>query len=339
MTHRAGLVGAGGVSDLHADAYANTDGIELAAVAELDPERLAAKADAWGVPERGRYTDHAEMLAAEALDVVSVTTPTLFHREHTLDAARVGDPAVVWCEKPIATSVADAREMVAVCDETDTELVVNHVRRWAEPYRNLKALVEDGALGEVQSVNAQFKAELLRNGTHAADTIYWLLGERVERASGTLTGPADFESGPAEEMADAGGGGHLVLADDTFVTLDCTVPRESFSGWFDLTGTEGRLHVNERDQTATRRTYEGGAHVPAPVEVFPEGWSPWAPAFENVVESLVELADGTGENRCPGAEAVHVQELLVALFVSHHTDSAVTLPLAEPLSDVTVPSW
>lgn len=341
MSYTAGLVGAGAVSELHAEAYASTPGISLETVAEIDAETLHATAAEWDVPESSRYTDHVEMLEREDLDVVSVTTPTLFHHEHTVDAARIGDPAVVWCEKPIATSVAAAREMVDVCADTDTELVVNHVRRWAQPYRNLKAAIAgDEVLGTVQSVNCQFKVELLRNGTHFVDTLYWLLGERAERVSGVLNDRASFDSGtPTTDTEDYGGGGYLVLADGTFVTLDCTVPRESFSGWFFFTGSAGRLYFNELDRHVSCWTYEDGSHVPVPLDVFDEDWTAWAPAFERVVESIVELVDGTGENRCPGTDAVHVQEIILGIFLSHYTSSTVTLPLADPLEDVSIPSW
>jgi len=341
MTYTAGLVGAGAVSELHAQAYANTPGIALDAVAEVDPETLASAADAWGVPEHSRYTDHVEMLEREDLDVVSVATPTLFHHEHTLDAARIGDPAVVWCEKPIATSVAEAREMTAVCADTDTELVVNHVRRWAQPYRNLKvAIAEERRLGEIYSVNSQFKIELLRNGTHFVDTLYWLLETRVDRVSGTLTDRASFDAGtPTVETEDRGGGGYFVLADGTFVTLDCVVPREAYSGWFVFTGSAGRLYFNELDREVSCWTYEDGEHVPTALDVFDEDWTARLPAFERVVEDLVHLADGTGENRCPGAEAVHVQEIILGLFVSAYTSSTVSLPLDGPLEDVSIPSW
>jgi len=341
MSYTAGVIGAGAVSELHAEAYANTSGITFEAVAEIDPKTLRSTADDWNIPKRGRYTDHVSMLSNEDLDVVSVAAPTLFHYQHTLDAAKVGDPAVIWCEKPIATSVADAREMTDVCAETDTELVINHVRRWAEPYLNLKrAVAENGVLGDIHSVNSQFKIELLRNGTHFVDTLYWLLGERVVRVGGVLNDRASFDSStPMIDTGDYGGGGFLVLEDGTFVTLDCTVPRESFSGWFFFTGSAGRLYFNELDRTTTFWSFEDGAHDVAPLTIFDGEWPTWASVFERVAESIVDLADGTGENRCPGAEAVHVQETILALFISDYTDSTVTLPLDKPLERVAIPSW
>jgi hypothetical protein len=56
------------------------------------------------------------MLASENLDVVSVCTPTLYHHQHVVDAARLdAAPDIIWCEKPTASSVTEANEMISVC--------------------------------------------------------------------------------------------------------------------------------------------------------------------------------------------------------------------------------
>jgi hypothetical protein len=61
--------------------------------------------------------------------------------------------------------------------------------------------------------------------------------------------------------------------------------------------------------------------------------------FENAASHLVALLDGEAENRSPGRDAVHVLEILVAMFVSHYTGSRLALPLDRPLRDVEITSW
>jgi len=113
------------------------------------------------------------MLAEEDLDVVSVCTPSLLHRDHVVDAARsAASPDVIWCEKPIASSVSDAEEMVALCDETDTELVVNHSFRFTDKLQTLRSLVQDeDSLGHVhlspRSSGWKFVAQLDAPTRHA----------------------------------------------------------------------------------------------------------------------------------------------------------------------------
>ncbi len=267
--YRAGIIGAGGIAGLgilgmhdeedigekkftasHAGGYDATDGIELAAVADVDEEKLDRFGEAWDVPEEGRYVGHEAMLEAEDLDVVSVCTPSYLHHDPVVDAARsAADPSAIWCEKPIASSVSDANEMVEVCDETDTELVVNHSFRFTEKQRRLAELVrEEDLLGEVHSVSMQFRMELLRNSTHLLDTLVQLLDARAERVAGHITGENEavdsLEAG--ESVDDAGGGGFVVMDDGSFATVDCTIPRADSSMTMQFVGSEGEALPEQR---------------------------------------------------------------------------------------------
>ena len=148
MTYRAGIIGAGGIAGLgilgmhdpedigekkftasHAGGYEAAEGIDLAAVADDDEERLDTFGEAWEIPSENRYVGHGAMLESEDLDVVSVCTPSYLHHRHVVDAAEsAADPDVVWCEKPVASSVSDAEEMVEVCEERDVELRSSSMR-------------------------------------------------------------------------------------------------------------------------------------------------------------------------------------------------------------------
>ena len=150
MALTAGIIGAGGVAGMgllgmhdpetigtepvdasHAGGYARSDRVELVAVADTDAETLDRFGDVWSIPEAERYVGHEAMLASRDLDIVSVATPTSLHRQHTVAATRsAADPDAIWCEKPIASGVGDAEEMIDVCAETDTELLINHTSRF-----------------------------------------------------------------------------------------------------------------------------------------------------------------------------------------------------------------
>jgi predicted dehydrogenase len=356
MGYTAGIVGLG-VGRQHGTAYRHTDGIEVGAIADRDPDTLAEFGEQWGVAPEHRYTDHRALLDAEDLDAVSVATPTYCHRDHVLDAVETGNPGVVWCEKPVACSVADAEAMVAACDRQETELVVNHFRRWAPALDTLRRLVrEERALGEVQSVTARWPAELLRNGTHCVDMVLHVLDGSPEHVSGYATGETEQESifGATVDVADSGAGGHILMDDGTFVTVDATVPRRLPPGdddgvvsphdaWLHLLGTGGRMRLDAYWTAEGEWRYwalEDGDHVERSLPGIEEGWTVSTErAFRNAAADIVELLDGTGENRCPGTEAVDALEVIVAVFVSHHTGSRVDLPLADPLREVTVTSW
>ncbi|QLH79039.1 Gfo/Idh/MocA family oxidoreductase [Halosimplex rubrum] len=373
-TYRAGIVGAGGIAGLgilgmhdeedigekkftasHAGGYAATDDIELVAVADVDEAKLDRFGDAWEIPPERRYVGHEAMLDAEDLDAVSVCTPSFLHRDHVVDAARsAADPDVIWCEKPVAASVTDAEEMVEVCEERDTELLVNHSFRFTEKQERLRELVaEEGILGDVHSVSMQFRMELLRNSTHLLDMLVSLLDARAERVSGYITGENeavdsleadDGSGGGPPAVDDAGGGGFVVLDDGTFATVDCTIPRADSSMTMQFVGTEGKLYLNNDDGEWRYWRLEGGDHVEANLAEYGiEGAWTWDDdyerAFPNAARHVEELLDGTAENRSTGREATRSLEIIVGFYLSHYTGGQVSVPLDRPLRDAEITSW
>jgi predicted dehydrogenase len=363
MTYRAGIIGAGGIAGLgilglhdeeeigtkkfeesHAGGYHATDDVELVAVADPDEEKLATFGDAWELPESGLYADHREMLREADLDAVSVCTPTYLHHEHVLDAAQVGDPDVVWCEKPIASSVTDAEEMCAVCEEEGTELVINHSFRFTDRLQRLRDLVvEEGILGDVRSASALFRRELLRNSTHLLDTLVFLLDARAETVSGFINGENDaVEALEGDPVDDSGGGGFVVMDDGTFTTVDCTVARDVSSMSFQFIGTEGKLYLNNDDGEWRYWRLEDGSHVEEPLPGIEGAWRwdvDYRGSFANAAGHVVDLLEGDAENHSPGEEATRSLEIIVGFYVSHYTDGQVSIPLDRPLRDVTITSW
>ncbi|WP_436934705.1 Gfo/Idh/MocA family protein [Halovenus marina] len=346
MTYTTGLLGTGFVSASHAEGYAQSDDIDLVAIADIDEEQLAEFGDEWSIPKSSRYTDHHEMIAAEDLDALSVTTPSFLHHDHVLDAAQAGNaPDVIWCEKPIALNVADAQEMLDACAEADIELVINHMRRFSDSYTALRELIADGFLGDLDSVTTQFPRELLRNGTHTLDLIYYLLGETGESVTGTLTGehgmPDHVEDAAPEAYDDCGGSGTVNLTDGTYVSLDHTSPRAHSATSFHLVGSEGRLHIDDggewtywkQEETDTQYGKSVKSPLPDPLTVEDRD------LFATGAQHIADLLDGSVENRSPGAEATAVLEMLIAMFVSDHTGARVSLPLSGPLRTTEVFSW
>jgi predicted dehydrogenase len=361
MGYEAGIIGTGGVAGMgllgthevgeqkvrasHAGGYEAADGIELAAAADVDHEKLDRFCDAWEIPEQRRYRDHAAMLAAESLDAVSIATPTYLHRDHVVDTAELGDPGVIWCEKPIASSVSDAREMIDSCNEEDIELLVNHTFRFTENVERLRGLIRSGGLlGDVHTVNARFRMELMRNSTHLLDTLIYLLDARADRIAGYITdeNEAIDELDADVEVDDAGGGGTVVMDDGTFVTVDCTTPREPSSMQYDLVGSEGKLYLNNDDGEWRYWRLEDGDHVEASLPGIEGAWSwddDYERGFPNAANHVVDLLNGSTENRSTGRAATRSLEIIVGFYLSHYTGSWVDVPLDRPLQDVTITSW
>lgn len=364
MVYRAGIIGTGGIAGMgilgmhdeadigrkkfrasHAGGYDETDDVELVAIADVDETKLDRFGDAWDVPEERRYVGHEEMLETEDLDVVSVCTPSYLHRDHVVTTAKSSaDPAVIWCEKPIAASVAEAEEMTGVCAETDTELVVNHSFRFTEKVQQLRRAIEDGIIGEPKSISADFRRELMRNSTHLLDLLVYLLDARATSVSGYINGENDAVDalGGTREVTDSGGGGHVLLDDGTFATVDCTVAREISSMCLQFVGTEGKLYLNNDDGEWRYWNLEDGTHVERPIPDVSGAWSwdaDYRQAFPNAARHIVDLLNGEAENHSPGREATRSLEIIVSFYISDYTGSHVDLPLETPLKDVRITSW
>lgn len=365
MTYNAGIIGTGGIAGMgifglhdedaigkekirasHAGGFDACDRIELTAIADVDGNKLNRFGEAWDIPPGRRYDSHTKMLADESLDVVSVCTPSYLHHEHVIDAATSDSgPDVIWCEKPIGSRVTDARRMIDVCDEENVELLVNHSFRFTDKLQQLRSLVRDqGVLGEVHSVSAQFRMELLRNSTHLLDTVLFLLDANAERVSGYVNDHNEVEStlDVNSTLDDAGGGGFVLLDDDTFVTVDCTVPRDHSSLTIQLIGSEGKLYMNNDDGEWRYWHLENGTHVESSLPGLDGSWSwntDYADSFVNAADHVQELLDGTAENRSTGREALRSLEIIVAFYISDHTAGQIQLPLNGPLCDVGITSW
>lgn len=365
MTYKAGIIGSGGIAGMgilgmhaeskignekirvsHAGGYDAQDEIELVAVADIDEEKLERFGAAWAIDPDRQYVGHKTMLETESLDIVSVCTPSYLHDRHVIDAARSSAaPDLIWCEKPIASEVTGALEMVDACAETDTELLVNHSFRFTEKLQRLRTLIqEEGILGELHSVTTQFRMELLRNATHLLDTLVYLLDARAETVSGYISGENEAVDSldASRAVDDAGGGGFVVLDDGTFVTVDCTIPRESSSMTLQFIGSKGKLYMNNDDGEWRYWRLENGEHVEHALPEIDGAWTwdeDYQRAFENAAAHIVDVLDRRAENRSPGEEATRSIEIIIGFYLSHHTGGQIEIPLPRPLRDVRVTSW
>ena len=365
MNYKAGIIGTGGIAGMgilgmhdeekignekirasHAGGYEQTNEIDLVGIADIDEKKLNRFGEAWEIPEDRRYVGHDAMLEAEDLDVVSVCTPSYLHHDHVVDAAKSSaDPDVIWCEKPIASQVSDAEEMVAVCDQTDTELLVNHSFRFTDKLQKLEYLVdEEGIIGDVQSVSMQYRMELLRNSTHLLDTLVYLLDARAEYIAGFINGENEAVDGldVDKSVDDAGGGGFVVMDDGTFVTVDCTIPRDISSMNFSLIGSEGKLYLNNDDGEWRYWSLENGEHIEQSLSGIDGAWTwddDYKNSFANAADHVETLLNGREDNHSTGREAIRSLEIIVGFYISWYTDGAVSMPLDRPLKDIRVNSW
>ena len=139
-----GLVGASTIAREWAiDAIRAQAGNDVVAVVSADPARARDYAQANRIPVS--YTSLAALLADPKVDAVYISTTNELHKAQTLACARAGKH--VLCEKPLALTLADAREMVAACAKAGVVMGTNHHLRNAATHRKTRELIQSGAIG------------------------------------------------------------------------------------------------------------------------------------------------------------------------------------------------
>ncbi|MEX0786861.1 MAG: Gfo/Idh/MocA family oxidoreductase [Dehalococcoidia bacterium] len=150
------IIGAGFAARIvHLPGYAGI-GAPVAAICDLKQELAQALATEYNIPQV--YTDWQEMLEKERPDVVSICLPNVMHKDFALAAFQGG--AHVLCEKPLATSVAEAHEMFDAARAAGKVLMAAQHMRFEPGSRALKRVIESGALGEIYHAEANYLRRL-----------------------------------------------------------------------------------------------------------------------------------------------------------------------------------
>jgi len=147
-----GLIGTGRIAeDRILPGIVANKGNRLIGVVSRDPGRADNFARKFGA-ERA-YTSYDELLRNGDVTVVAIHTPNSQHAEQAIAAARAGKH--VFCDKPMATSVADAERIVRECEKAGVKLGVNFHNRFMPCFIEARRLIASGEIGEVQMVQLE----------------------------------------------------------------------------------------------------------------------------------------------------------------------------------------
>jgi len=221
-TVRVGVIGAGVWGAMHVRAYAQHASAELVGICDLDEARAGELAGRFGA---AMSTASVDALLAEGLDAVSIATPDGAHLAPALAAAGAGVHMLI--EKPLATSADDCRRIIDAARSRNVLVMVDWHNRWNPPAHEAWRAIRRGELGSIGHIYyrlndtiyvptkmlpwANQSSVLHFLGSHALDTICWLMDEAparitCRRKEGVLTAMGintadmyltvlDFESG------------------------------------------------------------------------------------------------------------------------------------------------
>ncbi len=144
---RLAVIGAGGAArGIHVPALQLCPDVEIACIADPNP---SARVD--GVP----FTTHyEELLARDDIAAVVIATPNFLHRPIALDAIRAGKH--VLCEKPLGLNHAETVEMLQAAEAAGLVHMTAFTYRYAPAVQYIRALIEEGALGEIRTLRAAY---------------------------------------------------------------------------------------------------------------------------------------------------------------------------------------
>jgi len=251
---------------LHAEGYIgnlrNAPGVEYVGMADHDTERGKRYAEMFDSPLFDRY----EALLAEELDGVIVCSENNRHRDLTIMAAEAG--VHVLCEKPIATTLEDAEEMVAACEAAGVNLMIALPMRFSASASQIKTALERGDIGSLYCANATNQGEnpdyhrawfsdpelagggaVMDHTVHVVDLMRWYTGaEPVE-----VYAEVDNLFYPDEVEADTAALLMITFDNGMFVSLDASWSRPSFYPMWgnvktDLIGAGGVLRTDYFNQ-------------------------------------------------------------------------------------------
>lgn len=168
----------------HASAYASVPRVTRLVGCDPSPDARATFEKNWRdrYPDLRVYADLEALLASEAPDIVSVVTPDHRHAAVLLRVLEAG-VRMVFCEKPIATSLTEADAMVTAVNDAGATVAVNYTRRWQPDTVEIRTKVRTGAIGDLSHVISQLgspRAMLFRNLTHSIDLLNYFADAEPE---------------------------------------------------------------------------------------------------------------------------------------------------------------
>lgn len=141
---KVGVIGLGIQGELHLRTYSELPNTEVVGIADVNEERLKAMGNKYKV--KGLYKDFNKMIAESGAEAISIATPDHFHREAAVASLRADKHTLV--EKPLATSVHEADDILKTAAMSRAKLMTNYTHRWHPAYYQAYSTIKSGKIGK-----------------------------------------------------------------------------------------------------------------------------------------------------------------------------------------------
>ena len=207
---RVGIIGLGGIARAHGDAVAALDNVEVIAVADLFEDKRQQFMERYDVPKG--YVSHIELLQDKEIDAVAITLGHQLHHKLTVDSCNAGKHVLV--EKPMAISLEQCDDMIAVAAANGVKLMIGFTQHYYGTSLKAKEILDSGELGPAitavcyMSKNWGYKGRRpqyrsryhgggmwLTNGVHVVDRLTWVMASQAVSVSASIGARAHYQAG------------------------------------------------------------------------------------------------------------------------------------------------
>ena len=274
---RIGMIGCGGMGNLHASQLAKLPNVKVVGTCDLIPEKAKAMAGRIGVSRS--CTDFRELLPD--VDAVWVCTEPFNRAEIVIESARAGKH--VFTEKPIAVSLDDADRMIAAARKAKVKYMLGYCLRFWQPYRLIRDAFAGGELGELVScwmrrfmpwnpggwygLQEKSGGVMLDFGSHDVDWLRWVGGD-VKTVCGRTFHVRDGI------RADDHGAAALLFRNGGIATIENSWSSFMVESTLGIIGTKGAIMMGGDGKVRRRIGHDGKEEtvdVEAATAINPEG--------------------------------------------------------------------
>ena len=349
-----GVVGCGNVTTrFHLPAYMRLpDRVRVAALADVEPARLAEAQAVCGVPDDGLHADWHALVARPDVDIVDVATPPRLHAQIAEAAAAAGKH--VLCEKPITTVPAEAERMIARCRDAGVTLGVWHNWAFYPEVLAAEAIVASGEIGAPrlalvdylgvpdikgagETTHAWRHDPVAAGGGVLIDMLHCLyitermIGHDARRVSAWVSGNPDHPRVEATALCRLETDGPVALVNVGWGHGPGGVFIEGSDGSIEMRWQDGETGPFVPLSSMEVRTAAGGRReVEVEKNALPEIH---VDAMRRLVEDFVEAVRAGREPRMTGEDGLHALEVTLAAYASAALGRTIEVPLdpADPV--------
>ena len=339
-TINLGVIGLGRMGQIFSQHLArHTGGGRLAAVSSRTP-KVAAQVAAQGYDVK-TYSDYHDLIADPTIDGVVIATLTHTHHDIVVAAAEAGKP--IFCEKPIALTLAETDRMMAAVEKAGIPFQVAFMRRFDKGYAAAKQRIEAGEIGEplvalAMSRDPQCPDPAWANpassggmivdlAIHDIDVVRWLMADEVERVytegavlnCPDLAAVGDIDSAVISLRFARGGLGSIEACRDSAYGYDIRC---------EIRGTKGTLQIGYLQETPVVTLSAAGSHT----DIVPWFAERYAPAYAAQLDHFIDCLQHDHAPSVGLADARIALQISLAATQSHQEGRPVRVAEARDLS-------